>query len=1107
MNREHLQPVDFDPFADPSEHPDGPHTGSAALTQASDAPNPSHSLPLTSMQRELYAAVQMGPQAHAAFNLVYVLELLGPLDAAGLARALALTVSRHRALTARMLPNGLGQVLDVAAPVELPLLDVEDLPPEAQASALSELLQQQTEETFDLEAAPLWRAQLVRRSAHDHALVFTVHHLVFDGWSSSVFFADWAQAYRADSFGVVAQWSPAVDYEQFVRQQTSSAQQVLEQVSMDYWLEQHAVPAPPLALPLDRPRPAFKTFACGHAVHRLPDELTSAVRQQGARHGCTVFVTLLGMVQGLVARLSGASDVVIGVPMAVQMTLDDAHLVADGAQTLALRGTVSLDMAVSEHLRLTRAQVFAAQAHLHAGFGLLVRRLNLPRDASRTPLVDLVFNMDRGGPPPDFGNARLVRLQTPKRFSNAELSVNVLDDGRSLTVEVHYLEALYDAQTLPRWLALLETALERWVRAPEISLAQAFAPTDHERAVLQALNATSVTFGPPGGPWRLEEWFAHQAACMPDAVAVWFDGQGHTYGQLDQQANGIARALIEAGVQPGDRVAVACGRGPQTLPALLGVMRSGAAYVPLDLEYPPSRLDLMLVDAGVRLALCDDQPPLVLSAASDVRWLALTACTARADAPALPLSSNDPAYLIFTSGSTGRPKGVVITHAAVMNYLWHVAHTPGIAADDRIAAVTSLSFDMSVTELFLPMMTGASLVMLLRDDVLDGRRLAHRIIESGVTILQAAPSIWRLLLQAGWPAAMADQRLRLRAWTGGEALSPALADSLAAACAELWNFYGPTETTVFSTIGRILPASGAIHVGTPIANTQVHVLDHRMQPLPLGAIGEICIGGAGLAVGYWGQPELTAQRFVPDPRAPGQRLYRTGDQGRWRADGVLECLGRSDHQVKLRGHRVELGEVEAALAACGVTESVAWVYQVPGSEPVLAVCVALAGATQERLKHLREQLRGRLPGIMVPTHWAAVPSLPLLPNGKVNRHALPTPASLLHDEADAAALTPTQASVARIWARALGLDEGIRLRAADNFFDLGGHSLLATQVSAEMESALGWRVGVPRLVMESLAQLAHGGDPLAATSASGSSPSTLRGWLNRWGVGQRGQPR
>jgi amino acid adenylation domain-containing protein len=1116
MNREHLQPVDFDPFSDPvaeqladpfsqpASAPHGPGTDQTESVVTGASSGSSGVLPLTSMQRELYAAVQMGPQAQAAFNLVYSLQLAGPLDAAGLTRALALTVSRHRALTARVLPNGQGQQLDAAVPVELPLLDVSGLPPDAQTAALHDLLQEQTQEPFDVEVAPLWRAQLVRKAEQDHTLVFTVHHLVFDGWSSSVFFSDWAQAYRADSFGLVPQWAAAVDYEQYVRQQTSAAQQALEQASMDYWLAQHAVPAAPLALPLDRPRPAFKTYACAHAVHCLPDVLAADLRQQGARLGCTVFVTLLGAVQGLVARLSGASEVVVGTPMAVQTTLDEAHLVADGAQTVPLRGPVALDRPFSEHLRQTRSQVLAAQAHLHCSFGLLVRQLNLARDASRTPLVDLVFNMDRGGPLPDFGDVRLVSLQTPKRFSNAELSVNVLDDGRSVTVEVNYLSALYDAETLQRWLALLETALQRWVRDTSISLAQAFSPTEHDLAWLHGLNATAAPTGPPGGPWRIEQWFAHQSARVPEAVAVWSAGQGHTYRELDQQANGIARALLDAGVQPGDWVAVACGRGPQTLPALLGVMRSGAAYVPLDLGYPQARLEMMLEDAGVRLALCDDAPPPALAAVPALQWLPVAACSATAEAPARPLSSEDPAYLIFTSGSTGRPKGVVIPHRAVMNYLWHVAQSPGMSAADRIAAVTSMSFDMSVTELFLPMTVGASLVMMPRDEVQDGRHLAQGLVDGGVTILQAAPSIWRVLLQAGWPASVEPAGCRLRAWTGGEALSPALAERLTASCAEVWNFYGPTETTVFSTIGRIVPTETAIHVGAPIANTQVHVLDDRMQPLPVGAVGEIWIGGAGVAQGYWGRPELTAQRFVADPASPGQRMYRTGDLGRWRSDGLLECLGRSDHQVKLRGHRLELGEIETALAACGATESLAWLHEAPGAEPVLAVCVVHADGQPSRLKELREQLRSRLPAIMVPTHWAAVAAMPLLPNGKVNRHALPVPLSLLHDDIEPAELTPEQARVARIWAKALGLGEGTRLHTHDNFFDLGGHSLLATQVSVEMEAALGWRVGVPRLVMESLGQLAKEGEPLVTKPAAGSSRNALVGWLSRWGVGPRG---
>jgi acyl-coenzyme A synthetase/AMP-(fatty) acid ligase len=418
-----------------------------------------------------------------------------------------------------------------------------------------------------------------------------------------------------------------------------------------------------------------------------------------------------------------------------------------------------------------------------------------------------------------------------------------------------------------------------------------------------------------------------------------------------------------------------------------------------------------------------------------------------------------------------------------------------------MAAVTTLSFDMSVTELFLPMMVGASVVMVSREDVREGRRLARRLADSGATAMQAAPSIWRLWLQG--LSAMPDAAVPLRAWCGGEPVTAALATELLRRCPEVWNFYGPTETAVFSVIGRVsAEALSPVKVGRPIANTQVQVLDERLRPLPLGAVGEIGIAGAGVAIGYWGRDELTAQRFVADPLRPGQRLYRTGDLGRWHADGTLECLGRLDHQVKLRGHRIELGEIEGALGACGVLESAVSVVAPAGQEPALVAHVVLppqpGTGDAERLRALREQLRLRLPDVMLPTHWVALPQLPLLPNGKVNRQALPAPARSERLEPDAAPLTERQQAVAAIWRQHLGLGAGAPLRAQDNFFDLGGHSLLAAQVSADMEAALGWRVGVPRLVMESLGQLAQGGAPIEPPAAA--RAGALAGWMRRWGA-------
>lgn len=1075
-----MAPVEFDPFAEPT----------AAAHAAADRVE----WPLTSMQRELVAAVQMGDEANCAFNLVYALHLQGPLSHESMARALEQVARRHAALRMCVGAGDTTQCIDAALATELPLLELPDALDDAgREQALAALLDEETATPFDIHQIPLWRARLLRWDRQRHVLVLSIHHLAADGWSSSVLFGDLARAYAADRFGVAPTWPAALDYADFVAQHTSDDYRAQEAQDLAWWQAVHTPPAPPVALPTDRPRPALKTLRCQHARLALDDALSAAVRSVGARHGCTPFVTLLAAFLALVARLSGSRDIVVGVPIAVQTRMANAHTVADGANTVPLRVEVDVDQTFADQLPAVRRAFLDAQAHATLSFGNLVHALKLPRDPSRTPLVDVLFNIDRSGAPFDFGELQLVRLDTPKSFSNAEWSLNVMDDGRSLVVECHTLAALVDPATAQHWLQAYAHGLRRLTADPACPLAEAFVPTAEAQARIDAANATARAF--PRDE-RLEQRLRAQAQRTPDAPAVWFDGQPWTYAELDARADGIAAALQRAGVTVGSRVGLHAGRHASLLAAVFGVLRAGAAYVPLDPAYPPERLAFMAEDASLSVVLCDEASVPAWTASGTHR-IVMEHCEPAAAplAPPAGLDASQPAYVIYTSGSTGRPKGVVVAHRSVMNYVHALCDDPGFVPGDRMAAVTTLSFDMSVPELFLPMMVGASVVMVARDEVRNGAALARRLAVDGVTVLQAAPSIWQVLLDSGWSG-----QPGLRAFTGGEPLSPALAQALLARCDGLWNLYGPTETTVFSTLWPVQAPERGIRIGRPVANTRILLLDERLRPVPLGAVGEICIGGEGVAVGYLGRPELTAERFVSEPGQPGARLYRTGDLGRWTADGTLDCLGRRDQQIKLRGHRIELGEVE-----CGLLEQ-------PGVRQAL-VALDLAADGEARLvagvvtdlpapdpRELREQLRRRLPEFMLPSQIAVLPSLPLLPNGKTDRAALPEAVraatrSLAEDGSTtaSAAWSPAESTVAQIWQRHLGPG---RILPTDNFFDLGGHSLLAARVSAEMEAALGHAVGVPRLVMESLAQVARPSARADVPTPRG--PEQAQGWLQRW---------
>jgi amino acid adenylation domain-containing protein len=572
---------------------------------------------------------------------------------------------------------------------------------------------------------------------------------------------------------------------------------------------------------------------------------------------------------------------------------------------------------------------------------------------------------------------------------------------------------------------------------------------------------------------RVDDLVWAQAARTPDAIAVECGEASLTYAELVRQADRMATALAAAGVSRDTLVGIHLERAPELLVALLAVMRAGATYVPLDPDFPPDRLQHMVADSGLRhvvtqASLLDDAPP------GDYRSLPLHELLSREDAGGGDRAGHgadggDLAYVLYTSGSTGLPKGVAIEHRSVVNFLLSMAREPGLSADDRLLAVTTLSFDIAGLELYLPLVVGATVVIASRDEAMDGEALRQLVEGRRISVLQATPSSWRLLLEAGWRGGP-----RFRALCGGEAMPRDLAATLTTHCGELWNLYGPTETTIWSTAWRVPPGASQILVGTPIANTQVYVLDKSGRRVPPGIPGEICIGGDGVGRGYLNREALTAERFVPDPFSdvPGARLYRTGDQGRLLPDGNLECRGRLDSQVKVRGYRIELGEIEQVLlAAPGVARAVVVARQdAPGDVRLVGYVVRDgSGGTDDHA--LFEHARGKLPGYMVPQHLVWLDAIPLLPNGKVDRKALPAPVARHRGAAiDPAGLPPATRYLLSVAAEVIG----DAVAPDDNFFDAGGHSMLAVKLVNRVHADTGVRLNLLMLASSTLAQLAEG---------------------------------
>ncbi|WP_344919110.1 amino acid adenylation domain-containing protein [Streptosporangium oxazolinicum] len=994
----------------------------------------------------------------------------------------------------------------------LELLDLSDLPEAEREARTARLVREQIERRFDLAGEPPLRAGLVRLSEREHAIYIVFHHIAVDGWSVGVFARELATLYGAFLAGEPPVWEPLpVQYADFALWQRQRSDDLTDR-TLGYWRRRLADP-PTLELPTDRPRPAVRTSEGGAARLRLPAELADGVDGLARSTRTTPFMVLLAVYLVLLSRRSGQEDVCVGTPIAGRDRDELEPLIGLFLNTLVIRGDLSGDPTFGELLVRVRRAALEAYTNADLPFDRLVSELNIPRDLSRTPLfqAQLVPHDYRDtaltlpgvtAEPIDPGDARPAMFDLSLEFGRR--------DG-GLELSLVYNTALFDHGTAERMAEHVAAMLRRAVDDPGTRLSELGLPPEAERELtLTAWNDTAVP---------LPETTLHDlVAGEPGTVAATCGGRSLTYAELETSVNRLANRLRREGVRPGAVVAVCATRSLETLVALLAVMRAGGAYLPLDPDYPAERLAFVLRDSGAELLLTEERVRGRLPEGA-ARVLLIEDPRAFAGEPGTPpaplATPDDLAYVIYTSGSTGRPKGVAIEHRAVVNLLLAMKDLLNAGPGHVWLALTSLSFDISVLELFLPLVTGGRVVVAGGAEAPDALALVRLAAGHGVTHVQATPSGWRALLDAGFDGPA------VTALAGGEALPPALARALRERVRAMWNVYGPTETTIWSTREPVPAEPGAVAIGRPLANTRVHVLDERLDPVPVGVVGELFIAGTGLARGYLHRPGLTAERFLPDPFGPsGSRLYRTGDRVRWLADGRLEFLGRADGQVKLRGHRIELGEVEAALethprvarAVAAIIDDTLVAYVVGASpvagEPAVPAVAATedpatgagaeagaglgsgAGAGSDvevvrgtgagagdiadaadtdtpvtvgepDLAGLREHVARSLPAIMVPAVVVPLSTLPLTPNGKLDRKALPAPGrpSAGHGRPPESHL---ERQVAGIFAEVLGVAAD-RLGADDDFFGLGGHSLLAVKVTARIAALLGVEVPLREL--------------------------------------------
>ena len=1059
--------------------------------------------PLSFGQQRLWFLHQLEP-AGTAYNLAEAVRLRGRLDAASLQRALTETARRHEVLrTVYAVIDGSDgqprQIVQPPAPLPLPLIHLSGLPAPRREAEAGRIAADAAAQPFDLARGPVLRAALLEIGRDDHVLLLALHHIATDGWSMGLLIREltlhYAEQNAAQSSGAPSPL-PALplQYSDFAAWQRGWLQGETLDNELRYWRERLSGAPTQLALPVDHPWPAVQSSRGDRTPVALDGDTAAALRELAREQGATLFMVLAGGLAALLARITGEDDILLGTPASGRDRPELEGLIGFFINTLVLRADLSGDPAVAALLSSVKETVLGADAHQVLPFERLIDALELPRDLSRSPLFQVMLafqNLPAVAERP--GTLDVQPFPFAVHQSQFELYFSLTDTPGGLFGLLEYRTDLFEAASAWRLARHFEALLTGMARVPQVPVSQLpLLSVAEEQQLVHEWNDTATAFSWPRERGGLHHLVAAQAARTPGAVAVSCAGESLTYAELEIRANRLARHLRSLGCGPETRVAIAMERSLELLVALLATLKSGAAYVPLDPDYPRERLDFMLADAKPAVLLLQERLRAGLPETA-ARILALHPDGresqgfdgASFDDWDEPADDQQLAYVIYTSGSTGRPKGAMVHHAGIRNRLLWMQEAYRLSAADTVLQKTPDSFDVSVWEFFWPLLAGARLAFALPGEHRDPAALAARIAAEGVTVLHFVPSMLQLFLEE--PGIEGCRSLR-RVVASGEALTPELVrrfhERLPGVALE--NLYGPTEASVDVTFQPCLPdAQGrAVPIGRPIANTRIHLMDHGGRPVPLGVAGELWIGGANVGRGYLGRPELTAERFIPDPldaRESGSRAYRTGDLARRRPDGALEYLGRIDHQVKLRGVRIELGEIESALLRHpGVREAAVVVREDRGIRRLVGYVAPAGIATADELRRF---LLARLPEVMVPARFVELDALPLSPNGKLDRRALPAPDPGAPEAAWEPPATAREEILAGIWAEVLGLD---RVGALDNFFALGGDSILSIRLLSRVRE-LGMDLSLQQLfqhqTVRDLARAAgHAAEPALRTA-------------------------
>jgi amino acid adenylation domain-containing protein len=1016
-------------------------------------------LPLSTTQSRMWIFTQF--EEGIAYNIPLAFRIEGQLNTTALEQSLTEIVRRHEALRTifPVLEGVPMQRILPPAPVPLPRIQLSDSGTDIE-SQIHHLTQQEAQRPFHLSQEIPLRTTLLQLGEQTHILMLTIHHIAADGWSLEVWQRELSTLYTAYCQNAP---SPLVElpiqYADFAHWQEEWLKGEVISQQLTYWQQQLAEMPPLLELPTDRPRPPIQSFQGETEFFTISPELTHQLKALGQQNGATLFMTILGAFAVLLSRYSRQSQVVIGSPVANRNRPEIEPLIGFFINLLALPIELSGNPTFLELLQRVRQTSLNAYAHQELPFNQLVEALQPARNQSHSPLFQVMFVLQNApGEPLQLPDLNITSLPIETGTTKYDLTLILTETASGMMAELEYSSVLFDRSTMQRFIGHLLVLLEGIVSNPQARLSDLPILTAAEQhQLLVEWNDTQVSYPQDQ---CIHQLFEQQVERTPDAIAVVFEGTKLTYRELNNRANQLAHYLQSLGVKPDSLVGISVNRSLEMVIGLLAILKAGGAYVPLDPSYPADRVAYILSNSEANCLLTTSDLLATLPQEEtrficlDTEWAVIS--QQPESNPDSEVKPDNLSYVIFTSGSTGKPKGVQICHQSLVNFITSMQHEPGLMAGDRLLAVTTISFDIHTLEMYLPLSVGATIILASRDMTIDGRQLINEMSKYDVNVMQATPATWRMLLLSDWQGSP-----NLKVICGGEAMPRELANRLLAKVGVLWNIYGPTETTVWSTAYQVTASRPSANedapesIGRPIANTQTYVLDSLLQPVPIGVIGELYIGGDGVARGYLKRPDLNAASFLANPFKSDSRIYKTGDLARYLPDGNIEYLGRIDNQVKIRGFRIEIGEIENVLDKHpDVEQGVVVVREdAPGNKQLVAYFV-VSGQSSPSIQELRQFLKVSLPDYMIPAVFVMLEALPLTPNGKVDRRALPAPDNVRSD-AEKTFVAPRnelEIQLINIWQNVLGIQP---IGIDDNFFELGGNSFIALRLMAEIEKISG----------------------------------------------------